>query len=230
MQDLLHFGIAAVALVFLASGAAPVFARDGDGEPTVSATIALVSDYRFRGVSLSGRGPALQGSVEIARNGWFAGGFASTTAESRRAGSELDFYAGTRGRAAGFDYSFTAYAYLHPSGAQSDYLEVESNLGRKLGPVMFEVQAAYVPRQRRALGTNLYLGATATMPIAASRLSARIHGGFEDGFYDRKLDWEAGISWSRAGTTLTASAIGARGPGRDASYAPGALFTAAQSW
>jgi uncharacterized protein (TIGR02001 family) len=46
----------------------------------VSARVALVSDYRFRGVSLSDGKPAAQLSVAYDRtDGWYAGGFASTT-------------------------------------------------------------------------------------------------------------------------------------------------------
>jgi len=63
----------------------------------VSGSVALVSDYRFRGVSLSDRGPAVQASLAYDRSdGWYAGAFASTLRFGRtaQAHAQLLTYAG----------------------------------------------------------------------------------------------------------------------------------------
>ncbi|MCI4568316.1 TorF family putative porin [Lysobacter sp. CFH 32150] len=50
-----------------------------DARAQVSGSVALVSDYRLRGVSLSDRGPAVQFGLAYDRsNGWYAGAFASS--------------------------------------------------------------------------------------------------------------------------------------------------------
>jgi uncharacterized protein (TIGR02001 family) len=47
--------------------------------PQVSGNVALVSDYRFRGVSLSDESPATQVSIGYDHaSGWYAGGFAAS--------------------------------------------------------------------------------------------------------------------------------------------------------
>ncbi len=63
----------------------------------VSGSIALVSDYRFRGVSLSDSRPALQGGLAYDRDGgWYGGAFASTVRfdEDAHDGLQLIAYAG----------------------------------------------------------------------------------------------------------------------------------------
>lgn len=61
----------------------------------VSGSVTLVSDYRFRGVSLSDGQPALQLSLAWERDeGWYAGVFGSNTRLYGRAGTQLLSYIG----------------------------------------------------------------------------------------------------------------------------------------
>jgi len=63
----------------------------------VSGNVALVSDYRFRGVSLSDRGPAVQASLAYdGADGWYAGAFASSLrlGRTQRTRAQLLTYAG----------------------------------------------------------------------------------------------------------------------------------------
>lgn len=63
----------------------------------VSGNVALVSDYRFRGVSLSDRGPAMQASLAYdGADGWYAGAFASSLrfGRAQRTRAQLLAYAG----------------------------------------------------------------------------------------------------------------------------------------
>ena len=66
-------------------------------EAQVSGSIALVSDYLFRGVSLSDRKPALQTSIAYDHDsGWYGGAFASTVRfdDDARQGAQLMAYLG----------------------------------------------------------------------------------------------------------------------------------------
>ena len=91
----------AVTLAALTSGAATsVLAADPKApEPDIeiSGNFALVSDYRFRGISQTNRDPALQGGFNLAhKSGLYAGTWASNVSEwANPDGSmEIDFYVG----------------------------------------------------------------------------------------------------------------------------------------
>ena len=62
------------------------------------ANLALVSDYRFRGLSQSFRQPALQGGFDyVAPSGWYLGNWNSSVSGNQYnngAGLEMDFYGG----------------------------------------------------------------------------------------------------------------------------------------
>jgi uncharacterized protein (TIGR02001 family) len=80
----------------------------------LSGTVSVVSDYRYRGISLSDNKPAAQlGIAYDAAQGWYAGAFVSTV--------ETAIY-GTRGVQA---ISFAGYAWRMPTGlsleAGADY-------------------------------------------------------------------------------------------------------------
>lgn len=60
------------------------------GHAQVSGSVAVVSDYRFRGVSLSDNRPALQlGIAYDHADGWYAGAFASSVRPSPKVGGHV---------------------------------------------------------------------------------------------------------------------------------------------
>jgi len=83
-------GVAAVLL--LVAGAA--------AHAELSGTVGVVSDYDFRGISLSAKDPALQGSIDwAADSGFYAGAWASNIdyGDGYDGNIELDLYAGFAG-------------------------------------------------------------------------------------------------------------------------------------
>lgn len=210
--------------------ASPAAAQDKTDEVIVSGTVAIVSDYRFRGVSLSDGKPAVQGGIEIEHRGWFAGGWGSTVSAPGEAGIEVDAYAGRRGHAGGFRYSVAGYAYLSSPG-QPAFVELQTLASHPIGAGEIELELSYAPRQR-GNPDNLYVGARTAMPIAGTRLSILARGGYEDGYYDRKLDWEAGAAWSREGFIVTAVLTDAHRRHSALNPAPGpaAVFSILHTW
>jgi uncharacterized protein (TIGR02001 family) len=171
---------------------------EAEAEFDLSANIGIVSDYRFRGISLSDRDPALQGGLDLAlRSGFYVGAWASTIADYSGAEAEIDLYGGYRRSVAGFDLEGGAYLYLYPGGRGVNYLELQGTAGRTIGPVDLGVELAWVPRQDNADTENLYLGATAGVAISDTGLALKARGGRENGFYDDKWDWQAGLSYAR---------------------------------
>jgi uncharacterized protein (TIGR02001 family) len=184
--------------------ACPAAATGGNGVD-LSANVGVVSDYRFRGLSLSDRNPALQGGVDLeADMGLFAGTWASTIADYEGANVELDLYGGYAGSMAGFSYRLSANAYFYPGGRNVDYMEFRFEAAREVGPVTLGAEMAFVPRQRNIGTANRYFGASASVAVPGlSGLTASARAGREQGFYDGKWDWEFGLAYTRG--VLTAS-------------------------
>ena len=113
----------------------------------VSFNAAVVSDYRYRGISQTRLQPAVQGGADYVNNptGLYVGAWASTIKWTRDAGGdgdvELDIYAGKRGQmsdAVSYDVGVLTYVYpsnglKHVAGfANADTTEVYGQLG--VGP------------------------------------------------------------------------------------------------
>jgi len=165
----------------------------------LSGNVGIVSDYRFRGLSLSDRHPAVQGGLDLeADMGLFAGTWASTIADYGGANIELDVYGGYAGSVAGIDYRLSANAYFYPGGRDVDYMEFRLEAERQLGPVTLGAEAAFVPHQRNVETANRYFGGSARLDVAGvDGLAISARGGREEGFYDGKWDWELGLSYTR---------------------------------
>lgn len=196
--------LALPAAMLMAVAAAPALAAPVE----LSANAGVVSDYRFRGISLSDRDPALQGGLDLETEaGFFAGTWASTIADYEGAKIEVDVYAGFAGSAAGLDYSVTAYAYLYPGGENVNYVELQATAERAFGPVTLGIEADFVPDQGNVEGENVYFGASAAAEIPGTGVTARLRGGYEDGFYASKWDWELGLGYTRGPFTASLSYV-----------------------
>ncbi|MGR4863218.1 TorF family putative porin [Caulobacter sp. LARHSG274] len=179
---------------------------------TAEGGVVAVSDYRFRGLSLSDRKPALQADLTVShKSGAYASVFASTIIEygqdagGKGATVELDYAAGWAFTGAGLDFDVAASAYTYPGGVGVDYVELPVQGSKTLGPWTGSVGFAYAPEQHALNRDNRYQWTGldyngAALPVA---LSARI--GREDGaFANQKTDWS--LSASRTWGHLQASA------------------------
>ncbi|MEJ2457546.1 MAG: TorF family putative porin [Novosphingobium sp.] len=191
--------------------AAALARDDGNSKSafSITANATLASDYRFRGISLSDKDPAIQGGFDINHDsGLFAGTWASSIATNGGADMELDLYGGYGGSAAGIDYSMTALVYVYPGTSGLNYFEVLTSLSTSAGPATFGVDAGWVPSQNNFGGDNLYLAGKAEMPLGDTNATLFGHLGYENGdVYDNKLDWEAGISYAAGPLTASLSYV-----------------------
>src|SRR5690606_10986980 len=106
------------------AGAAVVAgAGSASAEGVVSASVALTSDYVFRGVSLSD-GPAVQGGFNYSADSWYAGVWGSNVVE----GLELDVYVGFTPTTGPIEWDLGVIGYLYPDAdddiAEYDYFEL----------------------------------------------------------------------------------------------------------
>lgn len=105
-----------------------VHAQDAAAASSLSANAALVSDYRFRGVSQSFRKPAIQGGVDYAhQSGFYVGSWASTVDKdfyAESSGIELDVYGGYKFPVgAGWTMDVGLLQYLYPGESLYNTLE-----------------------------------------------------------------------------------------------------------
>lgn len=112
----------------------------GDVAADISANVALVSDYRFRGISQSNTDIALQGGFDYAwDNGFYLGTWGSTvdfdSAVDFNGSLELDFYGGwgtSIGENSSIDIGYIYYYYPgDDNGLDGDYQEIYVNYGWK---------------------------------------------------------------------------------------------------
>lgn len=195
-----------------------------EGGLDLSANVGMVSDYRYRGVSLSDRGPALQGGADLVGKHFFVGTWASSIAEYGGTNVEIDVYGGLQGGSDRFGWTAGAYAYLYPGGEDVNYVEAIASAETYIGPVTLGLEAAHAPRQDNVDVANTYLGASGSFD-AGSGFGVRVRGGYEDGFYDGKWDWEVGASYTRGPLAASLSYVDTDhgGPDQEGRLAAGGI-------
>jgi uncharacterized protein (TIGR02001 family) len=193
---------------------------------SLSGNVAMVSDYRFRGVSFSGGDFALQGGLDLSHaSGFYVGTWASSIAGGTAYGEvELDVYAGWTGDIAdGLTFDVGLLYYIYPTGdvvaAATDYFEPYASLATTLGPVSATVGVAYAWDQD-SLGGNdsLYLYTDFGVAIPSTAISLTAHFGYTDGFFatdpsGNSFDWGVGASYALTDSlTLGVNYVDTEGP------------------
>ncbi|GGD42164.1 TorF family putative porin [Croceicoccus pelagius] len=215
---------AATVLAGTALTAAPAMAQD-ESDISVSANVAMVSDYRFRGVSFSDEDFAVQGGVDIGHSsGFYVGAWASSLEDGDFGSTELDLYAGYSAAltdSLSFDVGMLYYIYPNASDVDdfaSDYLEPYASVTGAVGPAEVTVGVAYAFDQA-ALGDqdNLYLYTDVGFGIPETPVSFTGHLGYTDGVLapsadGTAFDWSVGGSVGFMGLDLGLSYIGVEGP------------------
>jgi len=217
-------GGAALALI-----SAPAFAQQAEeaADWSVEWEIGVVSDYRFRGYSLSDEDPALQGGLTVsAPNGLYAFAWGSSIAEygatatSDGARVELDLGIGYATSLAGFDIDISAVRYSYPGGEDVDYWELPVSASRTVGDWTLTLGGAYVPDQSNTGGDNGYVwgGADWAMPTPHPVTLSFVLGHEDGAFADHKTDWSLGASTSVGIMEFGLTWIDADDPGVDGAF------------
>ena len=203
----------------------------------VSANVAMTTDYRFRGASLSDEAIAIQGGFDLAfESGFYVGTWGSSIEPVGNSEMELDLYAGYGGTVGALSYDVGVLGYFYPGGEDVAYGEVYGSLTGMLGLFETTGTVAYAPEQDN-LGDddNLYLNLSGTAPLGDSGLTFTMGVGYETGAFgdldgdgDDKIDFTLafggsayGVDWSIAYIDTTEDTEGS-----DAT----AVFTIAKSF
>ena len=180
--------------------AVPAYADETDppSDITISGNVALVTDYRFRGLSQSAGDPAIQGTVNVNHSsGLYAGlwsssiKFAAPALDVVYGNQELDLYAGWTGEVtSGVTADVGLLYYVYPGGhvGKANFFEPYASLSTTLGPVTAKAGVNYAWKQA-SLDFNAdgqsddsvyaYVDLSASIPDTPLSLSG--HVGYADG-------------------------------------------------
>ena len=175
-------------------------AQDADDEAAtweLDAELGAFSDYRFRGVSLSGKDAEVTAEVSVAHeSGVYVGTWVSNVDLGSGADDvEVDLYAGWATDVGILSLDVGAVYYLYPSDGSLDYIELTGSLGTSIGPVDMAVGVAYAPSQG-ALGNtdNTYVYVSSEVALT-DMATLHVIFGIEDGaFGNSKRDWSIGVN------------------------------------
>lgn len=212
-NSILKLAAMSVAMSALAVSA-PAFAQEEEAESgpiTITGGITGVSDYRFRGVSLSDKDFAIQPTLTVKHeSGFYVGVWGSNLAENAGDDVEVDIYAGFSGGDT-ITYDIGATYYVYPGVSSFNYVEFTGKLGTTVGPATIGGQVSYVPSQDNTGNTdNIYVATNAAIALPDSPISIVGSVGLEDGAFtggSSKLDWSLGLTANVAGFTLGASYV-----------------------
>lgn len=199
-------------------------AMSANPEHAVSFNAAVVSDYRYRGISQTRLQPALQGGADYVNNptGLYLGAWASTILWTRDAGGsgriELDIYAGKRGQISdALSYDVGVLTYVYPSNGlknvpgfvNADTTEVYGQLG--VGPAYIKYSHALTNLFGFAdsknsgyldLGANLEAGEGFVINLHAGRQTIRNNGAAD------YTDWKVGATKDFGAVTAALALVG----------------------
>jgi uncharacterized protein (TIGR02001 family) len=198
--------------------AMPAFAQEeAAAEPiSISGGVTVVSDYRFRGISLSAEKPTLQGTATVTHeSGFYVGVWGSGLASgSDYGGTEIDIYGGWGGEIAGLsvDANVTQYTYPNQTGdSPVDYLEILGSVSKDVGPVNAKIGVGFVPKQSGyGDASAFYVYNDYAIGIPNTPFTLKAHGGYNKSDFNadpKAIDYSVGIDATWKALTLGVSYV-----------------------
>jgi uncharacterized protein (TIGR02001 family) len=217
------------------AGATPALAQEETDPPkpiTISGSVAVVSDYKFRGISQTDGNFAVQGGVTVSHeSGFYVSAWGSSiddyvTAHGT-AHQELDLIAGFKTTTGGATFDIGALYYVYPGTrpgfagdtSASDFLETYASVAYGIGPVTAKASVAYAPKQKALAlnqvgpkNDNVYIAGdlSATIPNTPIGLSGHIGHTFGPSWLsigDEYTDWSLGASYTYKALTFGVSYV-----------------------
>lgn len=221
------------------AGTAPAMAQDETDPPpavTVSGSVAVVSDYKFRGISQTDGNFAVQGGITISHeSGFYIGAWGSSIDDyvtvHGTAHQELDLIAGfKKSTDTGLTFDVGVLYYVYPGtrpgfagdDSASDFVEPYASVSYAIGPVTAKVTGNYAPKQK-ALSLdqgltlpkqdNFYLGGdlSASIPNTGVGLTGHLGHTFGpswlSGPTSEYTDWSLGATYTWKSLTFGVSYV-----------------------
>jgi len=170
---------------------------------SLSANVAMTTDYVWRGISQTDNGPAIQGGIDYAHSsGFYLGTWASNVdfGAGDDSNIEVDVYGGYGNEISGLSYDVGIIHYDYPSESDNNFDEVYLGLGYSFLSAMVSHTDEFGEGADDA--TYYELGADFELPMAVGL-------GLHVGHYDLDkddgedyTDWKVGLSRDYLGFTF----------------------------
>ena len=224
MKNLTKLFLGAVGMAGVVTAAAPAFAQDAPAW-ALAGSLAVTSDYRFRGISQNDREFTPQGSLTLtAPEGFYASIWMSQVdfnplpgADDHAPDFEIDIYGGKHTDLWGVDWNFMPYYYAYTNdlvpGMTFNYFELINQFSKSFGPVSFTGSWAWSDNLPLNGGTGNALWGTVSYPILDwLSISGTIgHQWAQNAKYAGSRDYtygDVGLSASWKGFVLDARYVG----------------------
>lgn len=217
----MHHSIHALALLASLASALPAQAQDATaGGFTLTGSVAGVSQYRLRGVSVSDGKPALQAGLTAAHpSGFYAGLWGSSLKGFGTYGgadTELDAVGGYSQALGSATVDGGLVAYTFPGTHGHTYTELFASVSQPIGAVNAKFGLNYAPK-RRSIGNadHLYTYADLALPLQGTPVTLKAHLGYTAGkgsIYagpaGHYLDYSVGAEYAWKMLTIGLSYVG----------------------
>ena len=169
-----------------------------------SGSVALTTDYVFRGITQSRSDPAIQGSFDYTNGSFYAGVWGSSINFGGDESLEADVYSGFRPSLGPVAFDLGVIGYFYP-GAADDAAEldyIEAKLGASITPVehlTLGATAYFSPDFTGETGEALYTEASAAYAFTEA---FSVSGALGNQEIDEAVDystWNAGASFTAHG-------------------------------
>lgn len=133
-------------------------------------TLAVASDYSFRGISQTRKDPAIQGSLEYAQSGFFAGIWASNVDFESDPGADVEIdldvgYTHEFNKDTSLTGKVVYYWYPGADTEDADYFELIAALDHNFGKFSGNIQVAYTPDYFGSTDNGVWLAGGVEVPI-----------------------------------------------------------------
>ncbi len=219
--------LAATLLAGTALAATPAFADETDppSDFTVTGSAAIVSQYRFRGISQSDNRPAVQGAITLSHSsGFYVGTWGSSLTDATGnplaylGGTEIDVFGGYTHGFGGVTVDVGGYGYIYPGYELANYYEIYGSVSGTVGPATAKVGVNYAPSQNvfnfnftSPEHHNIYVFGDLSGGIPGTPFKLHGHLGYTNGGFEYGkdyLDYSVGASYTWKMLTLDASLVG----------------------
>jgi uncharacterized protein (TIGR02001 family) len=214
----------------LVAAVAPMALQAEEKKPEPDYTLAgnagLFSDYRFRGYTQTGYGPAFQGGIDFShKSGFYVGNWNSNVEQELYNGAslEMDFYGGYKMSVGPVGLDFGYYHYYYPNTGELGKTKIKNGeiyVGGSAGPVSAKVYYAvtnFFSLQGSGKDTkgSWYLDLSGSYEVIPS-LTLGAHYGYQkiqNGkaiglIADNASDYKVGVTYDLSGWGLGANVIG----------------------
>lgn len=205
------------ALTFAACG--PALADDFGIPGEFSGSVALTSEYAFRGIVQSDEHPALQGSIDYSHDSGFYAGVWGSSVDFNDGGEatvEMDIYGGVAGEIGGISWDVGGIYYTYPGADSSldyNFFELAVALGYDFEIFSLSGAMNYSPNYFADSGQSLYSAVYASVPLPYD-FSVNAHAGYQQIDDEVKfgaddyMDYAVGLGYHVAGFDLAVDYVG----------------------